>query len=288
MDGASFSHDWSSPGEDLSLSRPKPEFRANAKWDKSRKGHVNFLHPFLLAKVGFLSPQRRRAPDALSLWQQDPWSVGGQCGWDILEHVLSVWLHFLIFSLFRCFMSSFDWLAVATVLCALSLPHGRFMLIRDLHYLDLAFCKQCCGCRKSLCHPTLRFLKKPISFNKTGCYVYIKVLHSISTSSCALPDILTFFFRLTRFSDCGLYVVSNWLCWPFNTFDSHERPQNQLSWTNPERQGHPSTFGLTLWNFVTNVNLCFVFRPLLTPCISPNVTLIFILLSQLIRHHNLF
>lgn len=57
---------------------------------------------------------------ACAVWQHDPWSIRGECGWDSLVHVLNVWLHFLILSPFHYFTSSFDGLTVVTVLPSLS------------------------------------------------------------------------------------------------------------------------------------------------------------------------
>lgn len=93
---------------------------------------------------------------------------------------------------------------------------------------------------------------------------------------CVTGRINLFFFFFFSHYVFWLVIdaVSNWPCWPFNTFDSHDLPQNQLSWTNHERQTHPNTFGSTLWNFVTNFTLCLVFWSLFEfKCGSDKVTL---------------
>lgn len=66
----------------------------------------------------FLENQRNNSMTC-ALWQHDPWSVRGECGWDVLGHVLNVWLHFLILSSFLCFISSFDWQSVVMELKSL-------------------------------------------------------------------------------------------------------------------------------------------------------------------------
>lgn len=108
-----------------------------------QKYNTNYCISFSL-KLGVFLENHGNDSVSCAIWQHDPWSPRGKCGWGVLVHVQNVWLHFLILSSFHSFTSSFfNWETVVTGLLSLiSLCKNRCSSA-SVSYTQLGSCSVC-------------------------------------------------------------------------------------------------------------------------------------------------